>query len=638
LRGGKNDPLIGTVFAERYDIQSFIGLGGMSVVYKARHRLMDRLVAIKMLHSDMKSDRVSLERFKMEAQAASALNHQNIVSVYDFGVTPEGDAFFVMDFLDGESLGDLINRKGRVPWERALGIFKQICDGLGAAHKRSIVHRDLKPDNVILVKQDDGSELVKLVDFGIAKLLPGSGKEQQNLTKTGEVFGSPIYMSPEQCLGKELDNRSDIYALGCLMYQTLAGEPPFLGSGFLETLNKHVGEKPKSIAEFAADANVPPALDQIVLRCLAKEPGQRFQLAEDVRDHLSAISASLSITGAQRGAVSGPHTMRTGGATVQTPNCKPAYKNGWIIAGALSVLTMVVAFAFVALSPGPVEDRGTPLNKLFWTLAMDHADDAFKRKQFDQAEHELRTAESIAKGLGDGDVRLEKTLRKKAVLYGTWEAHAELLEETNTEITNLQIKRLKTELQNQLDSLTQLEQTPPGSAVALSSTKLTAEADIPSLITTSAKLYGARLYLDQTRLLEKAIKVDKKFLGNDSVPLTKLECALAEAYVALRKYNEVRPLLAHVCEVRKPTMDSAPAEYVRALDRLGQFDLDQNELKEAEQELTESLKLAKQKHVERPLLITCLRNYADLLSQTKRKQESLPYLKEANALESQESK
>ncbi|MGH9548900.1 MAG: serine/threonine protein kinase, partial [Terriglobales bacterium] len=194
LHGPKDCPLVGTVFAERYVIESVLGLGGMSIVYKAKHRLMNRTVAIKMLHKKLVADVLSLERFKLEAQAASSLSHTSIITVYDFGVTPDGEPFFVMDCLEGENLKELIDRKGAIPWERSLPIFKQICEGLDAAHKKGIVHRDLKPANVVLLKDDDGIEHVKLVDFGIAKILPQSGQQVQHLTQTGEVFGSPIYM------------------------------------------------------------------------------------------------------------------------------------------------------------------------------------------------------------------------------------------------------------------------------------------------------------------------------------------------------------------------------------------------------------------------------------------------------------
>ncbi len=292
LRGPKNDPWIGKTFADRYIVESVLGLGGMSVVYKAQHKLMNRIVAIKMLHNVLKQDITALERFKLEAQAASSLNHQNVITVYDFGVTADGEPFFVMDYLEGESLKDLLERKGRLPYDRALALFKQICDGLEAAHKRGIIHRDLKPANVVITKQDDGSELLRLVDFGIAKMMPQAGKADQHLTKTGEVFGSPIYMSPEQCLGKEIDARSDIYALGCLMYETLTGRVPFIGDSFLETMNKHVGENPKPLHEVVPDANIPPELENVISRCMAKKPDDRFATVGELRDTLVYITTA----------------------------------------------------------------------------------------------------------------------------------------------------------------------------------------------------------------------------------------------------------------------------------------------------------------------------------------------------------
>ncbi len=255
---------------------------------------MDRVVAIKMLHSNIKNDHVSLERFRMEAQAASSLSHQNIIAVYDFGVTEQGEAFFVMDFLNGEDLSDLIERKGRVPYERALFIFKQICDGLGAAHRKSIVHRDLKPANVVLSERrrwNRDCEACRLRDCEIAArirqgaIVPhahGRGFWQSNLHESGAVSGL------------ELDKRSDIYALGCLMYETLTGEPPLAGESFLETLNMHVSATPKSFAEMVPDAKIPGALEQIIFRCMAKKPDDRPQNAEEIRDQLSALTLALS--------------------------------------------------------------------------------------------------------------------------------------------------------------------------------------------------------------------------------------------------------------------------------------------------------------------------------------------------------
>lgn len=634
LRGRDNDPLVGKVFAERYTITSLLGFGGMSVVYKAQHKLMDRTVAIKMLHAGIKGDPASLERFRLEAQAASSLNHQNIIAVYDFGVTPQSEAFFVMDFLDGESLADMLERKGRLPWERAVTIFKQICDGLGAAHRKSIVHRDLKPANVVLIK-DEGIEIVKLVDFGIAKLLPGAGKQQQQLTKTGEIFGSPIYMSPEQCLGKELDIRSDIYALGCLMYETLTGQPPLLGETFLETLNKHVGEKPKPMNEVAPDANIPAELEQIIFKCMEKDPKDRFQTTEEIRDQLTVLSLSITNTGAGRAAISGAMAKPPASACPETQKLSRANKIGKfaLIGFAGASLALI---GFTALWPGPADDRGTPLNKLIWQVAISNGQSATQSNNLESAESSYTQAEGIARGFGDGYARLEATLKAKADLYTKWEGHAQALEKMNLEISKIQGDRLKADLAQQMKSIEKLDKTASSSPVAQTNAKLQAEAQVPSILGTVGRLQGRKLYFEQTQLLEKAIAIYKKLLDSDSTSIARLEMSLADGYIALSKVNEVRPLLLHVCQVREKRQTEEPSEYLHAVLKLGQFDLDQSNLKLAEPELGKALKLS-EKATDPDLRLVTIRSYANMLMQTNRKAEAQKYLNEANQIEKRSS-
>ncbi|HEY9678765.1 MAG TPA: serine/threonine-protein kinase [Drouetiella sp.] len=639
LRGPNNDPLIGKTFAERYDIESVLGLGGMSIVYKARHKLMDRIVAIKMLHGNIKGDHLSLERFRMEAQAASSLNHQNIITVYDFGVTPQSEAFFVMDFLDGESLSECLERKKRLPWERAINIFKQICDGLGAAHKKGIVHRDMKPANVILIKEEEGGEQVKLVDFGIAKLLPSSGKQQQSLTKTGEVFGSPIYMSPEQCLGKDVDRHSDIYALGCLMYETLTGSPPHLGATFLDTLNKHVNDPAKPMREVAPEADIPVELERIIDKCLQKKPEQRFDTTDEMRDHLSALSLKMNELGMRkRAAVSGPVTTVSDTPTMAqvAAECKPPNPI-WKMVAAVAVVLLGSAIGFCAFWPGPSEDGGTPLNKLLWTMAMDRGAESTKKNDYANAENSLNDAEKLTSNFHDANTRLEATLRRKAELYSKWEGHADRLEKTNIAIANLQDQRLREEVQRleaTLDSL-KYNTTSDASSVENTNTQLKAQADVPFVLSTSGRLYGRRMYREQTHLLTKALAIEKKLLGENAPAVAQIETNLCDGLIALRRFPQVRPLLLQALDIRKARMDSEPAEYVRALSKLGQFDLDQSSMDLAEKELSTALKLAKEQKVDRELQMLCLRSYADLLRQTKRADQSAQFQKEADQIDSQ---
>jgi serine/threonine-protein kinase len=299
----KPDPLLNTVFAERYTILEVLGKGGMGVVYKARHDLMDRLVAIKMMLPQLVSDDVSLARFQREARAASKIAHQNVIAIHDFGITPDtGVAYLVMDYVEGETLGAAIKRDGQLGVTRAVKIFLQVCDALVTAHQQGIIHRDLKPGNIMLVTQHDKQkDFIKVLDFGVAKLASAENEtDQQRLTTTGEIFGSPVYMSPEQCSGGSLDARSDIYALGCVIYETITGEAPCIGKNALETISRHLTMTPASFAEARPDLYIPEWLEEVVFKSLQKDPNDRQQSMQELYDELSAgISATPNLTVSQ---------------------------------------------------------------------------------------------------------------------------------------------------------------------------------------------------------------------------------------------------------------------------------------------------------------------------------------------------
>jgi serine/threonine protein kinase len=273
--------------SDRLKILSRIGKGGMSVVYKAQHLVMNKPVAVKLLLPHLTSDPKSLKRFQLEAQATANLNHPNIVRVYDCGLT-HGQAFIIMDFIDGLSLEQVIDADGKLAPEHAIQLFVQLCAGINHAHDHNIIHRDLKPSNVMVSKNKNGSESVKVVDFGIAKLLiDDTGETMQNLTQTGDVFGSPLYMSPEQCSGLKLDKRSDIYSAGCLMYEILSGRPPIVGKNFLDTMQKHMTDLPKPFAADAIGPTLAKRTQAIVFKCMAKDPSARYQSMKEVADDLS---------------------------------------------------------------------------------------------------------------------------------------------------------------------------------------------------------------------------------------------------------------------------------------------------------------------------------------------------------------
>ena len=287
----KVDPALRAVFAEHYEIESVIGSGGMSVVYKARHKLMDRIVAIKLLDPRLVRLQSAVRRFQLEAQAASRLNHPNVIVVHDFGITPDNQPYLVMDFLNGKSLQALLDENTQLPSDRARKIFRQTAAGLGHAHKCGVIHRDVKPNNIIIDWDFAGEETVKIVDFGIAKLVGNSTSPGERLTKAGEIFGTALYMSPEQCRGKDVDRRSDIYSLGCVMFETLTGLPPFEGENDLDTIQMQLSAQPPSMSERRPDLKIAPELEKIVNRALEKAADNRYQSMEELQSDLSQLTA-----------------------------------------------------------------------------------------------------------------------------------------------------------------------------------------------------------------------------------------------------------------------------------------------------------------------------------------------------------
>ena len=281
----------GRVLGDRYRIISRLGQGGMGSVYLAEHVTLGKRMAVKVLRPEFSRDEELLDRFQHEARAASQIGQENIVEVFDFGHTPEGEAYFVMEALDGESLARVLHRDGPMPVARALPIFLQICRALGAAHQRGIVHRDLKPENVFVLRRTDGTDFVKVIDFGIAK---GPGEPNaRRLTRAGSIIGTPEYMSPEQASATSIDQRSDVYAFGVLAYETLTGRLPFDGDTPLATLMKHQSDAPLPPRRLRPE--LPPEVEEVVLRALVKRPEGRQQSMEELASDLARLAAEPEV-------------------------------------------------------------------------------------------------------------------------------------------------------------------------------------------------------------------------------------------------------------------------------------------------------------------------------------------------------
>lgn len=269
----------GVVLDDRYRVECFLGRGGMCTVFKAVHEQLGKTVALKLLHENLIQDEEAVLRFQREAAAVAQLQHRNIVSASGFGVV-NGQPYIALEFVEGESLSEIVRRDGALAEEKFVDIVTQICDGVGEAHKEGIIHRDLKPSNVMIVQ--DG--VVKVVDFGIAKILPQDGKQLQKLTQTGDIFGSLPYMSPEQCSGSEVGPPSDVYALGCTMYEMLTGKPAFYAESPYSLLRKQTDEMPER------DPKLGKFVD-LVFACLQKDPAVRPQSMQAVADRLAAPDA-----------------------------------------------------------------------------------------------------------------------------------------------------------------------------------------------------------------------------------------------------------------------------------------------------------------------------------------------------------
>lgn len=293
------DLAVGSLFDGRFEIISVLGRGGMGVVYKAQQRNLDRVVALKIPHKYLLDHRFVL-RFQNEAMVISRLSHPNIMGVYGFGLSDD-QPYLVMECLEGLSLAALLRQEKLLEKTRALPIFAQICDALEHAHKNGIIHRDLKPSNVLLIGHD--KSLVKLIDFGIAQCLADSGKNLQALTRTKNVYGTIAYASPEQCLGKALDTRTDIYSMGCLIYEALSGDPPFIGVTPFQTVSKQINSAPPPTQYLEG------AFGAVVLQALEKDPALRPQSAAVLKQallepveyakklKLATVSRPLSVPG-----------------------------------------------------------------------------------------------------------------------------------------------------------------------------------------------------------------------------------------------------------------------------------------------------------------------------------------------------
>jgi tRNA A-37 threonylcarbamoyl transferase component Bud32 len=367
----EKDPLIGQVLDGRYEIKGVLGEGGMGIVYKARHVTLNKNLAIKVLKAEVSKNQEVVERFRQEAQSATAIGNHHIIDISDFGVLADGSTYFVMEFLDGISLTRAIEPGQPLKANRTIHIAKQLCRALGAAHDApngAIVHRDLKPDNIYLIKRGGDPDFVKVLDFGIAKV----GGAKSKLTQVGQVFGTPHYMSPEQCAGTTVDKRTDVYALGVIMYEMASSRVPFDADNLMGILTKHLYEEPVRPHELPPPVDVPPELESVIMKCLAKKADVRYQSMQEVLADLEAVEQGLTPTAVAdevrrntKSAIGAAGTGRHdfGGTSALTMDvgdvALPKKNNTGLIIGGVGVLGLILA-AVLAFSGGDDKPAVTP--------------------------------------------------------------------------------------------------------------------------------------------------------------------------------------------------------------------------------------------------------------------------------------
>jgi serine/threonine-protein kinase len=303
------DPLISQLVADRYRVIRKLGEGGMGSVYLAEHVVIEKKFALKVLAPELARRADLVARFLQEARSASRIGHENVIDISDFGQSPDGLVYIAMEFLDGKDLGEIVRTQGAMDWPNARDIVMQICRALRAAHDKGIVHRDMKPENIFLIQREGQPHFVKILDFGIAKVM-GLDPNGPRLTRTGMIFGTPEYMAPEQAEGKDTDHRADIYAVGCIMYHLITGQTPFVAESFMTMLTKHLMEDPVPPSVRRPDLAITPEMDMLVLKALEKDRDKRWQSMAELLEAVAVCPGPVSTTPKAPGG----QTVEMGGA------------------------------------------------------------------------------------------------------------------------------------------------------------------------------------------------------------------------------------------------------------------------------------------------------------------------------------
>jgi len=360
------DFAVGEVIAGSYKVLSFIGRGGMGAVYRVHHMFLDKELALKTLSGDQITE-VAWKRFQIEGQAIARLDHTNIIRIYDLGITGQNQPYYVMELVEGISLGQLLQEQGALKVDFALRVFRQVAAGLAYAHEHGIVHRDLKPVNIMLLPNPKSDvPVAKVLDFGLAKLTDLAGGSATGLTRTGEIFGSPLYMSPEQAQGLPIGPATDIYSFGCSLFEALTGDVPFRGASAVETMLMHQSKEPPTLAEMRPDLEFSPQLENLIAKLLAKKTSSRYRSFAEVASQLLLIErpqdATLSgFADNQRKNQAKDQEESSNEYTDPPPSSMPSQRWFWpaLIAATLVVIGTVGAIAYFVFTPAAPKKHDT---------------------------------------------------------------------------------------------------------------------------------------------------------------------------------------------------------------------------------------------------------------------------------------
>lgn len=416
--------LIGSVFDERYEVIAVIGQGGMGTVYKAKEIGLDREIALKIMHANHLNEVDNRSRFEREGKILSAVKHRHIVTIYRLGLFQDQIPYIAMEYLAGKTLKQVIDDEGKLPWERSLSFAIQLCDALEHVHANGIVHRDIKPGNIMIINEAEG-DFVKIVDFGLMKLLSDTWQMSQKLTQTGLLIGTAQYFSPEQSLGQAVDRRSDIYSLACVIYECLSGQPPFDADNPIGLLHKHVNEMPQALSTVLAGQNLPEGLDFVLMKALQKDQELRYQSMKDLKEDLLLVQAG------QGKQIESSEELR--------PWIKEIAKssNRKVIAGSVLLIAIFIAAAYFLISkPGKNTSESTIASKV--------ASFDLDASRLKEAESFIQEAENQAQkhNLARTNSSITKTLEKLASIQATTATAADSAKELGiiTRIRDLLIK------------------------------------------------------------------------------------------------------------------------------------------------------------------------------------------------------